>query len=215
MRNMSNNTKKKQENKKLIEQLNKKSETNNKSEIAQDTQKNTEKESSATSQKASTEKTVMKERNVKDYIVSKTEKELNEDSRTVIKEHRAYMIDTQDNKTFSVFNATMYYDTNTKSMQLLTQAIAHKLVQQYVSKLKYADKFNAQNIMTLLKTCGGAYGDKVRNALFAISLYVTQAQMQSDLETCIIRAKTLKRTCIYYNTKEDSQRKFYEFIKIV
>ncbi len=191
----------------LREHLKQKSVNATKSEIAQDMQKETK--------KAEVAKAEIKTRDVKDFIVVKNEEQLDSDSRQVIKERRSYMLDTVDSEHAEVYNATLYTNAETQKVELLTQKIANDLVQKFVSSLKYSDRFVAQDIMRKLQTKGGAYGDKVRNALFNLSIYVTQAQMNSDIEAVIARAKSVNKSLIRFNTIEDSRRIKYEFIKIV
>ena len=195
------------EDKALIAELHSKAQNSSKTEVAQ-----------AIAQEVKAEVAqakTLKVRDVKDFIVQKNQEELDADSRTVIKERRAYMLDALDTEMSEVYNATLYTNAESQKVELLTQKISDKLVQQFVDKLDYSDTFTAQQIMREMQTKGGAYGDKVRNSLYRISLYVTKEQMNSDIENCMLRAKTLKKQCLYFNTIEESRRAKYEFIKIV
>ncbi|MDD4989664.1 MAG: hypothetical protein PHV42_04545 [Candidatus Pacebacteria bacterium] len=193
---MSKNTQKKAENKALVAKLQEASKTATKSEVAQ---------SVATAQ-------AVKVRDVKDFVVRKANTELDADKRKVIQERRSYMLSALDTDNSEVYNATMYRDENNQ-LVLFSQAIANKAVADYVSKLASMQKFNAQNIMSLLKTCGGAYGDKVRNALYSISLQTTASELEADVNAVIAKAKEKQKLCIYYNVLEDSRRAKYDFIK--
>ncbi len=196
---MNNNNKKISKNSELIAQLKAQAQTQTKSEIAQSTQ-------TATVQ-------AVKTREVKDFIVKKTNSELDTDSRTVIKERRAYMLSAIDNDNSEVYNATLYRDENNQ-LVLFSQKLANKFVNEYVAKLSSMTKFDAQNIMTLFQTCGGAYGDKVRNALYAISMRTTATEIDKDVNAVIATAQAKQKLCIFYNVIEDSRRAKYDFIKL-
>jgi hypothetical protein len=195
---MSNNTKKKSENKALIAKLQEESKTKTVSEVAQQASQTTQ---------------AVKVRDVKDFVVKKSNVELDADKRQVIKERRSYMLSAVDDTSSEVYNATMYHDAN-NNLVLFSQQIANKAVADYISKLASMQKFNAQNIMSLLHTCGGAYGDKVRNALFAISMQTTASEIEADINSVVAKAKEKNKQCIYFNILEDSRRAKYDFIKI-
>jgi hypothetical protein len=192
---MSNNSKKKAENKALVAKLQEAAKTQTKSEVAQQATQ------------------AVKVRDVKDFVVKKTNVELDADKRQVIKERRSYMLSALDTDNSEVYNATMYRDSSNQ-LVLFSQAIANKCVADYVAKLTSMQKFNAQNIMSLLQTCGGAYGDKVRNALYSISLQTSASEIESDVNAVITKAKEKNKLCIYFNILEDSRRAKYDFIKI-
>jgi hypothetical protein len=188
----------------LIAKLKTDAKTKTKSEIAQ---------AQATEKTQAQAQAQVKTRNVTDFIVKKTKEQLEKDTRQVIKERRSYMLtDLNDNES-EVYNATMYRNEKNE-LVLLTQKIADKLVLDYVTKLQSMQKFNAQNIMTIHKTCGGAYGDKVRKFLFSISLLTTATEIEKDINSVVKKAQEKKKLCIYYNTIEDSRRIKYEFIKL-
>ncbi len=196
---MNNNNIKKSKNSELIAQLKEDSKTKTKSEVAQATQTQA--------------KTELKVCEVKDFIVKKTNSELDTDSRTVIKERRAYMLTALDDSNSEVYNATLYRNEKNE-LVLFSQKLANKFVNEYVAKLSSMTKFDAQNIMTLLQTCGGAYGDKVRNALFAISMRTTALEIEKDVNAVITQAQAKNKLCIFYNVIEDSRRAKYDFIKL-
>jgi hypothetical protein len=196
---MSKNSIKKAENKALIAKLQEQAKTATKSEVAQHT-------AIATAQ-------AVKIRDVKDFIITKTKEQLSQDKRKVIQEHRSYMMNDIDANTSEVYNATMYRDADNQ-LVLFSQAQANKCVTDYVAKLTASQKFDAQDIMSLLKTCGGAYGDKVRNALFALSYRTTATEIEKDINSVIAQAQAKQKQCIYYNVIEDSRRAKYDFIKI-
>jgi len=207
-------THKSESHKALIAELNEKLKSTSKSDVAKSTQKVEQKEqskSTTASATASTAKQAVKLR--ENMIVFKTQAELAEDKRAVIKQHRAYMIDDISANSFKVYNATMY--TNAQNQQVaLTQKIADSLVDDFISKLAVNAKFNAHSIMQLHKTCGGAYGDKIRKRLFTVSQLLTAKQAE-NIDASI--KKTLKdknKLCIFYNILEDSRRTKYEFVKI-
>ncbi len=159
-------------------------------------------------------KQAVKVRDVKDFISIKTIEQLDEDKRQVIKERRNYMLDLIDERNAQVYNATMYRNDKNELI-LLTQKLANKFVIEYVEKLKSMTQFNAQSIMNILKTCGGAYGDKVRNALYAISYQTTATAIEKDINEVVKTATLKNKKCIYFNVlDENSRRVRYEFIKL-
>jgi hypothetical protein len=185
----------------LIAKLKEEHKTKSKSEIAQATQT------------VATQAQAIKTREVKDFVVTKTKAELDADSRKVVKERRAYMLSDIDSDKSLVFNATMYRTENNE-LALFTQQLANKLVLEYVQKLASMSKFDAQDIKNLLQTCGGAYCDKIRNALFAISLRTTATEVEKDINAVIATAQSKQKLCIFYNIIEDSRRAKYDFIKL-
>ena len=105
--------------------------------------------------------------------------------------------------------------TNSENQQIaLTQKIADKLVDDYIASVAIDSKFNAQCIMRLHKTCGGAYGDKVRKRLFEVSQLLTQAQASALTEDIKTAMRSKNKLCVYYNTLEDSRRQKYEFVRV-
>lgn len=152
-------------------------------------------------------------KDVKDFISVKTQDELQLDKRAVVKQRRYYMMNEVADDKFEVFNKTMYVDAN-NNRQVLTQALARTFVQQYIQKVKLKTQFSAQDIMHIHKTCGGAFGDLIRNALYETSLYVNTTK-DAENKDIIAKALSLKKNCIYFNVNEqESQRKRYNFIKI-
>jgi len=207
------NNKQKSSNAALIAELDAKlAQTASKSAVAKSTQNKTELktvEKKSTTANATTQALKVRE----NMIVFKTQAQLAEDSRAVIKQHRAYMIDDIAVDSFKVYNATMYTDSN-NVQQALTQKIADSLVDDFIAKLAVNAKFNAHSIMQLHKTCGGAYGDKIRKRLFTVSQLLTAKQAE-NIDASI--KKTLKdknKLCVFYNILEDSRRTKYEFVKI-
>jgi hypothetical protein len=184
----------------LLAQLKAQAKTKSKSEIAQATQ---------TQEVAQTQ---IKTREVKDFIVKKTSAELDTDSRQVVKERRAYMMSALDSNTSEVYNATCYRNDKNE-LVLFSQKLANKFTNEFVAKLASSQKFDAQDIMSLLKTCGGAYGDKVRNALYAISMRTTALEIEKDVDAVIAQAKAKNKLCIFYNVIEDSRRAKYDEIQ--
>lgn len=178
--------------------------------LKNETQKTTEKNTKSTT--ASTTKAVVV-KDVKDFISVKTQDELQLDKRAVVKQRRYYMMNAINDDKFEVFNRTMYVDSNNQR-QVLTQALARTFVQQYIQKVKLKTQFSAQEIMHIHKTCGGAFGDLIRNALYETSLFVNTAK-DAENKDLIVKAKTLKKNCIYFNVNEsESVRKRYNFVKI-
>ena len=159
------------------------------------------------------EKQQVKLRDVKDYVKEKTTDELSQDSRVVVREHRDYMISATHDDRYNVFNATMYRDSKNE-LQLLTQELANKFVSEYVQKLALKAKFTAQDIMRLHSTCGGAYGDKIRNALYSMSQIITEEQLESLTADDIKAMQAKHKCCVYFNVISDSRRARYNFVKL-
>lgn len=177
-----------------------------------DAQVKTVKQNKEKNTSASTAKAVVV-KDVKDFISLKSYEELQADKRKTVQQNRYYMTNKISDDKFEVFNKTMYTDANNQR-QVLTQALARTFVQQYIQKVKLKTQFSAQEIMHIHKTCGGAFGDLIRNALYETSLYVNTAK---DVENkdLIAKALSLKKNCIYFNVNEsESTRKRYNFIKI-
>jgi len=197
----------------LIAELDAKlAQTHSKSDVAQSTQnKSTTKiEEKKNATKSTTTQAVKLRENM---IVYKSKAQLAEDKRAVIKQHRAYMIDDIAEDNYKVYNATMY--TNAQNEQVaLTQKIADSLVDDYISKLAVNAKFNAQSIMQLHKTCGGAYGDKIRKRLFTVSQLLTQKQAENISAAIKKTLQDKHKLCVYYNILEDSRRTKYEFVRV-
>lgn len=193
----------------LIAKLREDSKNKTKSEVAQQAQQ----EQKTTTNQAVKVRNVKNFilRNVKDFILVRTKAEFDKDTRKT--KDRAYMTEQLAENSFQTYNATCYRNDKNE-LVLFSQALANKYVNEYVAKLASMSKFDAQNIMTLLKTCGGAYGDKVRNALFSISLRTTAQDIEKDVNAVIATAQEKKKLCIFYNVIEDSRRAKYDFIKI-
>ena len=112
-------THKSESHKALIAELNEKLKSTSKSDVAKSTQKVEQKEqskSTTASATASTAKQAVKLR--ENMIVFKTQAQLAEDKRAVIKQHRAYMIDDIAVDSFKVYNATMYTDSNNVQQEI-------------------------------------------------------------------------------------------------
>jgi hypothetical protein len=197
----------------LIAELDAKlAQTASKSAVAQSTQNNsttkTEEKKSAT--KSTTAQAVKLRENM---IVFKTQAELAEDKRAVIKQHRAYMIDDIAEDSFKVYNATMYTDSN-NVQHALTQKIADKLVDDFIQTVTVNNKFTAREISILHQTCGGAYRDKLRKRLFEVSQLLTQTQAENLSADMKKSLKDKNKLCIFYNILEDSRRTKYEFVRV-
>jgi len=194
--------KKKIENKKLIAELHKKQ--SSKSETAKKMQN-----------EQKTEKDV-KIRDVKQFIVQKTNEQLKDDKRAVIQQERNYMMNRLSDNLTEVYNATIYFNAKTKKDELLTQKIANELVFEFVSKnVALFARFTAQDIMNLHQTKGGAYGDKVRKPLYAMSLLTTVDEIENNINAVVEKAKAKNKTLIHYDVLNNcSKRKRYEFIKV-
>jgi len=197
----------------LIAELDAKlAQTASKSAVAQSTQNNsttkTEEKKSAT--KSTTAQAVKLRENM---IVFKTQAELAEDKRAVIKQHRAYMIDDIAVDSFKVYNATMYTDSN-NVQHALTQKIADKLVDDFIQTVTVNNKFTAREISILHQTCGGAYRDKLRKRLFEVSQLLTQTQAENLSADMKKSLKDKNKLCIFYNILEDSRRTKYEFVRV-
>lgn len=178
--------------------------------LKNETQKTTEKNTKSTT--ASTTKAVVV-KDVKDFISVKSYEQLQADKRKTVQQNRYYMTNKISEDKFEVFNKTMYVDSN-NNRQILTQALARKFTQDYIQKVALKTQFSAQEIMHIHKTCGGAFGDLIRNALYETSLFVNTAK-DSENKDIITKAKTLKKNCIYFNVNEsESVRKRYNFVKI-
>ena len=209
-------THKSESHKALIAELNEKLKSStSKSDVAKSTQttelKTESKKSTTANTTASATAQALKVR--ENMIVFKTKAQLAEDSRAVIKQHRAYMIDDIAEDSFKVYNATMYTDSN-NVQHALTQKIADTLVDDFISKLANNTKFNAQSIMQLHKTCGGAYGDKIRKRLFTVSQLLTAKQAENLSADMKKSLKDKNKLCIFYNILEDSRRTKYEFVRV-
>ena len=153
--------------------------------------------------------TETKVREVKDFISKdKTHEDLQKDTRAVIRQERSYMIEQKAQDNFSIYNRTMFRNDKNE-LELFTQAIANAKVDAYVQERKKDDKFKASDIIRILHTCGGAYGDKIRKHLYAISYYATEINAES-----IKSAREHSKLCIYHNINSDSARKIYEFTKL-
>lgn len=150
-------------------------------------------------------------KDVKDFISSKTFDQLNDDKRTVIKEHRYYMMSKTADDKYNVFNKTMYLDDQ-NNYQLLTRALMRKFTQDFISKIALNSKFTAQDILRN-RVVGGAFGDVRRTALFETSLFVNDEQ-DADKKDIIAKMLKLKKNCVYYNANEkESTKKRYYFIR--
>jgi hypothetical protein len=182
----------------LIAQLKEQAKTQSKSEIAQST--------------AIAVKAVVKERDVKDYIIVKSKAEFEADTRKT--KDRAYITTQLSDNEFKMHNATMFVNEQNETV-LLTQTIANKLVDDYVSTLTSLTVFQAKALRDKFKSCGGAYGDKLRNRLFAISLLTTKAELTANQNAVIAQAKAKNKLCIYYDIFENQARRVtYSFMKI-
>ena len=207
-------THKSESHKALIAELNEKLKSTSKSDVAKSTQKVEQKEqskSTTASATASTAKQAVKLR--ENMIVFKTQAELAEDKRAVIKQHRAYMIDDIAVDSFKVYNATMYTDSN-NVQHALTQKIADKLVDDFIQTVTVNNKFTAREISILHQTCGGAYRDKLRKRLFEVSQLLTQTQAENLSADMKKSLKDKNKLCIFYNILEDSRRTKYEFVRV-
>lgn len=182
----------------LIAQLKQQLKTQTKSEIAQST--------------ATQATQAIKQRDVKDFIVVKSKAEFDADTRKT--KDRSYITTQLSDNEFKMHNATMYTNENNE-VALMTQAIANKLVDDFVANLQSLTLFQAKALRDKLKSCGGAYGDKLRNRLYAISMLTTKAELTANKEAVIAQAKAKNKTCIYYDIFENQARRVtYDFIKI-
>lgn len=183
-------------------------EKKSKSQVAQEMQKQTKTEQVATTN-------TVKERDVKEFVKTVAIADLDKDSRAVIKQRRRYMLTELDDKTNAeIYNATMYRNEKNE-LVLFSQKYANKFVLDYVQKLANSTKFDAQDIMSILKTCGGAYGDKVRNALYSISYMTTAKDIEKDINSVIAIAQAKNKLCIYYDIyNNESRRVKYDFIRV-
>ena len=207
------NNKQKSSNAALIAELDAKlAQTASKSAVAKSTQNKTELktvEKKSTTASATSQSLKVRE----NMIVFKTQAQLAEDSRAVIKQHRAYMIDDIAEDSFKVYNATMYTDSN-NVQHALTQKIADKLVDDFIQTVTVNNKFTAREISILHQTCGGAYRDKLRKRLFEVSQLLTQTQAENLSADMKKSLKDKNKLCIFYNILEDSRRTKYEFVRV-
>lgn len=199
-----NTQKKNNTNKELLAELKERSKNKTVSQVAQETQV------AQVEQKAQ----VTKVRNVVDFIAHKTDAELNDDSRVVIKERRAYMLDKLADNDNQVYNATMYKNDKNE-LALFTQKISDEKCLQYVQSLAKDTIFHSADIGKLLQTCGGAYRDKIRKSLFALSVFIKKSELVTSADYSA-QVKEKNKYCIYYDISENnSQRVVYEFKKVI
>jgi hypothetical protein len=163
-------------------------------------------------------KTEVKKRDVV-LFKTMTQAEIDHDARATVRQERDYLVKRADDTHFTVFNATMYRDSKDQ-LVALSQAKANEIVSSFVEKKALLSKFYQAEIRNLTKSCGGAYGDKFRNASYAISYLLSTEQFNRYFTDANYKAevnKTLaekKLKCIYHNTIEESRRKLYEFAKV-
>ena len=195
-------------NKELVAELNSAMKEHKKSEIAQKMQSKKEQKKE--------EKKTTKVRNVETFLkLNVKDKAVDESALATVRQRRSYRVSqiAEDNNT--LYDATMYRNKATNKLELLTQKIADSLTNEFVAKLNSQQQFTAQDIMKLHETCGGAYGDKVRNALYKISLRTTKDAIEKDKQAVITLAVQKKRVCIFYDRNNDeSKRKSYIFEKL-
>lgn len=208
VKNMTKRKTQKKKNAELVVELNSKAKSASKSEIAVNMQ--------SKKQQKKEEKKTTKVRNVEMFLKQNVKDDVVDNSAlATVRQRRAYRVSqiAEDNNT--LYDATMYRNKQTNKLELLTQSIANELVEKFVAELNSQEQFTAQDIMKLHETCGGAYGDKVRNALYKLSLRTTLSAIEKDKSAVITEAVQKKKTCIFYDRNNDeSKRKSYIFEKL-
>jgi len=158
----------------------------------------------------------LKVRDVKEFLKEHVVDEAVEHSAlATVRQRRAYRVESVAKNDNTLYDATMYFNTETQQLELLTQKIANQLVDDYIQTVELFAKFTAQDIMTLHRTCGGAYGDKVRKQLYSRSFSTTVDEIMRDINAVITNAIAKNKSLLKYDVlEEQSLRKRYEFIRI-
>ncbi len=170
-----------------------------------------------TENKSEVETKAVKVRDVKDFIVKNvSDDDVVHSALKTVQERRAYRVSSEAENDNTLYNATMYRNAETQQLELLTQSIANKLVDDFIAKQEKLQAFSAHAIRELHKTCGGAFGDKIRKRLFARSVFFTHATLKSLTNEQIATILQEKhKDCYYFDIYNDeARRQTYNFVRV-
>jgi predicted metal-binding protein len=163
-----------------------------------------------------TAKKIEKIREVTDFLKTKvSDADVTNSKLKTVVEMRSYRVAHLDKDDNTLYNATMYVNAETQKLELFTQKISDTLTLNFVKAQVSQSKFKADALRKAFKTCGGAFGDKIRKSLYALSYMTTHDAVNTKLAEVIAEAKAKNKLCVYYDiNNNESKRVVYEFIKI-
>jgi hypothetical protein len=187
-----------------------------KAELASDSTKSVSEVAQSMQQNKASAQTEVKTRDLKDFIKTKSEKQIQKAERVCEKQQRSYIVYplANDSKHAQVYFSTTYVNPLTNAEEQLNIAITRKLVADYLQSIAAQTHFTTSTLQKHFTTRGSNYCDLLRSALYEVGLLVSKADATDKLADCIARAVEHKKLIVYFNTTEDSRHKKYEYIRI-